>query len=100
MLTYLSTIKADVAARGGIGIGTDGEAKFIPEGQTSAYPAQLAIDRDSLKKVNENCSINPFYFTKENLCSAAIRAEIILDGPLITLMIFDVEDFLPAKEKS
>lgn len=100
LLDHLTVVKGDVSSKGGIGLGTQGGVRFLPEGQISPFPAELAVDRDTLKRINENCSFNEFYFTEDNLCSATIRAEVSLDGSRINLLIFDVQDLQPPKEKN
>lgn len=100
LFDYLDSIKTDVTAKGGIGFNSEGNARFLPDGQRSTFPAQFAVDRETLKQINENCVFGSFMFTADDLCSATISAEITFDGPQVNLLIFAVDNLeTPKKAK-
>jgi len=97
LLEYLSGFKEEVSSSGGVAF-QDGKGAFLPDGINSIFPAQFAVDREVLKKMNENCEVASILPDKSSFCRAEISAEITFDGPRVSLLIYQIENLTPPTE--
>lgn len=94
---YLDGIKTDVTAKGSIGFNHEGKAVFVPDGRRGSHPVQFAVDRETLTKINENCTYFGYNYDPADFCQVTVNAEVWADGPIISMLIFDVTDFEPSQ---
>lgn len=97
---FLGDFRQEVVAEGWLGISHDGVATFWADGHESRMPAQIALDRDMVRQISDQCQVGPVAMGNAGMCRATIGAELFFSGPIASLLIYQVDDLTPPEVAS